>query len=287
MLYRYQYFTSENLSQIVICGKCRCADPYISPDVLEVGLWRTPASAWCSQTQERISRWVIARSEGRGTALTLATRQMRMQQLRSNPELLGSLCAMVVKAAVLVCGIRYRILSLSALADSAALWARYANGGKGVCLGFSTANTLFGGAEAVKYTDAGILDDLPVGASELELRLLLTKSAKWREECEYRVVTSADGLRVPEMAPTVCNMVSLPPGSLRRVTLGSHMSDGQKRVVKDIVGRSPTPVEICESTVALEDWGEVLAHDHPEAGHVERQLRVEEVPSETRPNHRR
>lgn len=87
------------------------------------------------------------------------------------------------------------ICSLSAVADDIRMWAHYADSRRGFCLGFSTEFAPFCDAVPVDYAE-GVqeVDARRVLAGELgesEARAyLVTKSAIWRDEREFRIVAT-------------------------------------------------------------------------------------------------
>ena len=91
------------------------------------------------------------------------------------------------------------------------MWSHYSNGHRGVCLGFSVADTsIFSDARPIEYSDEYPLIKYFAMAPEQRVsKMLLTKSRHWRYEQEWRVFRT-DG---PGLA--IC-----PAGTLVRVVLG-------------------------------------------------------------------
>ncbi|HLU61317.1 MAG TPA: DUF2971 domain-containing protein [Gammaproteobacteria bacterium] len=99
------------------------------------------------------------------------------------------------------------ICSLSAVADDLRMWAHYGDSRQGFCLGFSTAHPPFDRAVPVRYLDRlHEVDAYKVLSGTLEEReareYLVTKSAIWKDEREYRIIADAPDshARYPEEA---------------------------------------------------------------------------------------
>jgi Protein of unknown function (DUF2971) len=81
--------------------------------------------------------------------------------------------------------------------DNLLMWAHYADGGRGMCLEFSTAEPLFEKARKVTYADS--IPTVELGSLlcneeyDLITDLFRTKSAHWKYEEEWRVVHEAAG----------------------------------------------------------------------------------------------
>ena len=83
------------------------------------------------------------------------------------------------------------LLCFSARWKSPVLWSHYADGHKGICLGFdideTNVKTVTYNAEKLKLNDNQDLRTLPVDVQE---RLFITKFEHWQYEEELRVVVS-------------------------------------------------------------------------------------------------
>ncbi len=123
---------------------------------------------------------------------------------------------------------RYRIYCLSACFHINLMWSHYANGHRGVCLKFSTANNLFASAKEITYQKR--FPELVLGKEENVKAILLTKAAEWAYEREYRVVARDSEAGLPEGASMVMarrNRVELPQGTLVSIIAGCQASYGQ------------------------------------------------------------
>ena len=82
---------------------------------------------------------------------------------------------------------RYRVYSLAQHPDIPLMWSHYGNKHSGVCLEFAVDASFFARALRVEYCT--VYPSLGVGSTGSEVLLpLLTKSADWSYECEYRLI---------------------------------------------------------------------------------------------------
>ena len=123
------------------------------------------------------------------------------------------------------------------------MWAHYADGHRGFCLEFDTHTEMFQFARPVKYAATvprlkavDIFVDKP--ASELVDAWLVTKSAHWAYEEEWRVIHTA-----PRTAYTY------PWQSLKRVYLGAAMPTAHAEIIALVLQGSGTAI----SRVAKDD----------------------------------
>jgi len=83
------------------------------------------------------------------------------------------------------------LICFSADPRSNRMWAYYAEGHKGVCIGYSTEFMLFGLAQAVRYADPvepiDLIRSLEVDPTILADEVSCRKGAEWAFEQEYRV----------------------------------------------------------------------------------------------------
>ena len=115
---------------------------------------------------------------------------------------------------------QYRVYCLSTHPDSILMWAHYAASCRGVCLEFSVENELLCGALPVAYLDSYPRFDVAATDADENLQPLLTKSAVWSYEDEFRVIVSEHPFVLPDVPTTKDGLLALPKGSLRSVIVG-------------------------------------------------------------------
>ncbi len=114
---------------------------------------------------------------------------------------------------------RLRILSLSKRNDDLLMWSHYSNGHRGVCLGFAASKTdvFFGRALPVQYSASRPVFDPEDDNFKASEKVVLTKSEHWTYEGELRI-----------LEPNGKRIYTFPPGDLRTMIFGSHVSDSDR-----------------------------------------------------------
>lgn len=122
--------------------------------------------------------------------------------------------------------------------DSIPMWSYYANGHAGICVHFDAYRAPIGNAMRVNYTDTYPMLPMPMGeirSGEVILHGLLTKSAAWCHEHEYRLINmpvyadpageSLTGHVLDEFFrwPSGPQLAIVPPRFIVGVTLGARM----------------------------------------------------------------
>lgn len=118
------------------------------------------------------------------------------------------------------------ILSLSEINDDLLMWSHYSNGHKGICLEFlATDNTpFFGDAQPVRYNDQRPRFDYGDDKFTQLEKIILTKSAHWSYEKEWRI------LRHPERGG---RPHEFPPELLVGVIFGCWTEPDHKKLVRE------------------------------------------------------
>lgn len=113
---------------------------------------------------------------------------------------------------------RFGILCLSQRREDLLMWSHYANGHRGLCLGFE------GMARALRvhYCDARPDRDSTNSGLTFAEKVVLTKSKHWSYECEWRVIeTRGKGVH------------TFRPEALKEVIFGCRATDSDKERVRD------------------------------------------------------
>jgi hypothetical protein len=113
------------------------------------------------------------------------------------------------------------IFCLSASNDDILMWSYYANGHRGVCLGFAHRPARpFGPAFPVVYSsEIPRVNYFTADHEELARANFLTKALPWRHESEWRVIDRRRGRGIRQF----------PPESLIEVIMGSQMSKEDRK----------------------------------------------------------
>ncbi len=128
---------------------------------------------------------------------------------------------------------RYRVYCLAAQPNCELMWAHYGNKHKGICLEFSTADSLFGNALRISYRAHYPSISL---TSDEDLSIILIKSAVWSYEHEYRLVAQERSISFPH--PTLVtddNFLRFPTKSLTGVIAGCMATDETIHEIKSIL----------------------------------------------------
>lgn len=124
------------------------------------------------------------------------------------------------------------------------MWAHYAASCRGVCLEFSVENELFCGALPVAYLHSYPQFSVAATDEDENLQPLLTKSAVWSYEDEFRLIVSEHPFVFPDVPTTKEGLWALPKGALRSVIVGAEMPASDRAVVKTLVADSGWGVEL-------------------------------------------
>jgi len=139
------------------------------------------------------------------------------------------------------------IFCLSACKDELLMWSYYANGHRGVCLGFAHRPARpFGPACPVVYSsELPQVNYFAADHEELARANFLTKALPWRHESEWRVIDRRRGRGIRKF----------PPESLFEVIIGSQMTkEDRKDIMSWIETRSCKP-SLFEARVKKDVYG--------------------------------
>jgi hypothetical protein len=246
-LYHYLRFRPERLATTVLEHKVHCAgprdfnDPWDCRPCYDESILDDPAAF--DQHVEFFDR--VDRKYG--PSKTEAERARQLQRLRTDPSFLRSLVRQIT-------GIdqpiheRYRVFCLSSMADSVVMWSHYADKHRGVCLEFGTKEEEFSGAYRVEYSEGYPPFNLADDSLAHNLLPLVTKSAEWSYEHEYRVIAEEHAFaRSAESLHTHDGFLTIPPTSLTSIILGCEMDDAARESVREIVRRSDRAMAVKEA----------------------------------------
>jgi hypothetical protein len=148
--------------------------------------------------------------------------------LQGEPEMYRDICN------------KYRVYCLSEIPDSPLMWAHYAASHTGICLEYDAQTLPFTGAIKVIYGKSYPAHDLVTSGYEP----LVTKSADWSYEVEWRLVALERGFALssldPDLLITDNDFLTLPRGVLRSVTIGC-LADAASRVLIERLVKTHAP----------------------------------------------
>jgi hypothetical protein len=158
------------------------------------------------------------------------------------------------------------ILSLSAVRDSAPMWAHYSENHTGFCIGFDTLklkaffDVAFGRGiplflEPVRYCDGyPALNPYTMSDEQLMLSKLLSKSRVWEYEQEYRVLCADH----PDF------QLRFPLATMRSITLGTRCDEENRNRVISILQAEKRIVTLERVIPAMDQYG--LQFEHVRVG---------------------
>jgi Protein of unknown function (DUF2971) len=232
-LYHYQRFKTEWLERIVHDSKVHCAGPRDFNDPWDCRPCYGQSILDDSEKYIEHVAFFDRVDRKHGPAKTEEQRAQQLEKLSTDPSFLKSLLRDMM-------GIdrpiheRFRVLCLSAKPDSVVMWSHYADKHRGICLEFSTDNEEFSGAYKVEYCQKYPSYNLTDQSLEHNLLPLVTKSAEWSYECEYRVIAEEHTMAAStESLHTHGGFLSVPPDSLKSVILGCEIDDASRNNVRD------------------------------------------------------
>src|ERR1700730_10178787 len=193
-LYHYQSFNAEFLREVIVDGVIHFSRPSDFNDPWDCRPWFDYDCLADPEIHEQHVQWYLEISRRNRSDIPEAVIQRTADVYRND---LAALAAKVQECSEAMAGAienQYRIYCLSPKADSELMWAHYAAKHQGVCLEFEVRNDLFYHGFEVQYSV-----DYPrhrmTGFSGLDEHIapLLTKSAAWSYENEFRLISDEKG----------------------------------------------------------------------------------------------
>lgn len=157
---------------------------------------------------------------------------------------------------------QYRVFCTSPLSTSELMWAHYGNGHRGIAYEFAVDNQLFALAKPVHYFQEYPQPDLTLDGGAPELLAMLTKSAAWDYEREYRIIAATEegGVNPQSLIPVAkTGLVNLPPASLTAVIVGCMISAQDAKEIEDILQASSDEILLKQMVRSDERYELVVA----------------------------
>lgn len=238
-LYHYQSFEKpERLARIFTDGTLYFSMPRDFNDPWDCRPFFNKSALDDPAYYDRAVRWLVRCDRTHNTALPEEEHVRRENEVRGNRWLLEWMIDQTTTDMGKAIQQQYRVYCLSTHPDSVLMWAHYAASCRGVCLEFSVENELFCGALPVAYLDSYPRFDVSTADADESLQPLLTKSAVWSYEDEFRVVVSEHPFVFPGVPTTKGGLLALPRDSLQSVIIGAEMPASDREVVKTLVAGS-------------------------------------------------
>ena len=153
------------------------------------------------------------------------------------------------------------VLSLSDSLTENLLWSHYASGHRGIAIEFDASAGLFLTAQQVQYSSTEpVINRLVDDEGQLLEKSVLTKSADWRYEREWRVIARPKGSRDTDLAslpPDVERFLAgqhgdgyypIPKQSVRTVTLGAGCGEEDEKWLRSVLAEASTAIKLQRAT---------------------------------------
>jgi hypothetical protein len=140
---------------------------------------------------------------------------------------------------------RIGIFCMSSKKTDILMWSYYADGHRGLCLGFKSNISLFSQALEVEYSTllpTHRVVDTPEGSLD---KLVLTKGDMWSHECEWRCIRYKEGP----------GNYSYPEDALVEVIFGCLMGEEEKEQVKALIKRGGLKPKLFQAERKADEFG--------------------------------
>ena len=254
-LYHYQPFDLDRLRPIICDRQIYFSKPTDFNDPWDCKPYFNSACLSDRDTLERHVAWYVTITRRHRPDISEPEIQRRAAELRSNPGLLrskihGSSFSMAIGISE-----RYRVYCLSTKPDCELMWAHYANKHQGICLEFALPNSVLNLALKVSYSKIYPFFDITDSRAEHNLMPLLSKSAAWAYEDEYRLVAQERDTATPhDTLITQGGILQLPEGSLKTVIAGCIAPDTTIAAIKRLVEDAGYPIQFKCATRAPDQY---------------------------------
>ncbi len=245
LLYRYQPFDHERLSQLIGEHILYFSNPADFNDPWDCRPWFDLDQLADPDGLNRHIQWYETITRRHRPDISEDEICRRSQFFRSNPTLLRDKAIELTAELESAIHERYRVYCLGSSPDSELMWAHYAARHTGICLEFATRNALFCGALQVSYRQTYPLFDLTADEEEHNLAVLLTKSTSWSYEGEYRLIAQEkETANVPDTLVTNNHRLAMPEGALSAVIVGCLAPEATLETLRALVRQSRRQIAV-------------------------------------------
>jgi len=235
-LYHYQPYKTDWLRRTVLHDQIYFSNPKdfndpwdCRPRYNEEGMTDPAYCAWLVSSLDANAR------KHRSVDFNESAHAQHMDQMRNNPSLLKDHLRKVADEREKVIQQRYTVYCLVPRANSALMWAHYANKHRGVCLEFSHVEVFRDILKVIYCEKYPSFEPFGRGIDKI-LPPLLTKSADWEYEEEYRIIAEEKG-NPDKTFVTENNYFSLPPRMLKSIILGALISSSDEAEIREMVAQ--------------------------------------------------
>jgi len=249
-LFHYQSIERpERLERILNEGTIYFSNPKDFNDPWDCRPWFSKRALDDPREYERTVQYFVHCARAQNGGMSEAEHLQRQTEMRNNRQLLERMIDLSSKGMESAIYSQYRVFCLSIHPDSTLMWSHYAGAHKGVCLEFSVNNVLLCGALPVEYLDSYPVLQVCEEDLDANLRPLLTKSAVWEYEQEFRLIATELPIWFPDVPTATQGFVALPKGALKAVILGCQMPAEHRARVRSLVRSSGHEVALKAATL--------------------------------------
>jgi len=238
-LYHYQSFNADYLREVIVDGVIHFSKPSDFNDPWDCRPWFDFECLADAEILEQHVQWYIEVSRKHRPDIPAEQVQQTADAYRRDPSALAAKVREFSRALASAMDARYRVYCLSPRSTSELMWSHYAAKHQGVCLEFAVRNELFCTALPVTYAES-YPRFFMTGFSGLDEQIapLLTKSAVWSYEQEFRLISDEEG-NPRDTIVTVGGKKTMPLKSLTAVILGCLAPVSTKESIAQMIGASP------------------------------------------------
>jgi hypothetical protein len=238
-LYHYQSFNIDYLREVIVDAVIHFSKPSDFNDPWDCRPWFDFECLADPEILEQHVQWYIEISRKHRPDIPADRVRQTADAYRRDPSALASKVREFSQALAHAMDARYRVYCLSPRSNSELMWAHYATKHRAVCLEFAVRNELFCTALPITYTES-YPHFFMTGFSgpEEHIAPLLTKSAVWSYEQEFRLISDEEG-DPRDTIVTAGGKKAIPLMSLTAIILGCLAPDWIKQSIAEMISASP------------------------------------------------
>jgi len=237
-LYHYQSFNADYLREVIVDGVIHFSKPSDFNDPWDCRPWFDSECLGDPEILEQHVQWYIGVSRKHRPDIPADQVHQTADAYRRDPSALASKVREFSQALARAVDGRYRVYCLSPKSNSELMWAHYTAKHQGVCLEFAVRNEFFCTALPITYAESyPRFSMIGFSGTEEHIAPLLTKSAVWSYEQEFRLISDEEG-DPRDTIVTVGGKKTIPPGSLTAVIFGCLAPDSIKESIAQMVRAS-------------------------------------------------
>lgn len=255
-LLHYQPFHEARLRQLIIERRVYMSSPAAFNDPWDCHPHFDTRLVSAANYRERLANYFEELVRRRPRSVPLEQLQQQIEELRRSPD--AALKQVMRQSEGIQKGLteQWRLYCLTPYADNELMWSHYGDSHRGIALQYHGCGPWAQHASRVDY-----LKDYPsidiLDTVESARQILLSKSAAWSYEHEYRVLAwegefAPSGIEIPV---TDGNFATLPDDSLSSIVLGALASGDTEKAVLAMVDESGLDLVVQRAVLLPDRYG--------------------------------